>query len=122
MGPVITSATTATATVGTAFSYQITATNSPTGYLATGLPAGLSLNTTTGLISGSPTTAGTAAVTITAINAVGSINATLTITISNPASSSSGSGGGAPSGWFFAAIILLGLTRRFVMKSSGRQG
>ena len=34
--PVITSATSATGTVGTAFSYQITATNSPTSYGATG--------------------------------------------------------------------------------------
>ncbi|NBP25488.1 MAG: hypothetical protein EBU81_13255, partial [Proteobacteria bacterium] len=35
--PVITSATTGSATVGTAFSYQITATNSPTSYAGTGL-------------------------------------------------------------------------------------
>ena len=41
--PVITSATTASGTVGTAFSYQITATNTPTSYGATGLPAGLSV-------------------------------------------------------------------------------
>ena len=39
--PVITSATTASGTVGSAFSYQITATNTPTSYGATGLPAGL---------------------------------------------------------------------------------
>ena len=44
----ITSATTASGTVGTAFAYQITATNSPTSYGATGLPAGLSVNTSTG--------------------------------------------------------------------------
>ena len=37
----ITSATTASGTVGSAFSYQITATNTPTSYGATGLPAGL---------------------------------------------------------------------------------
>ena len=39
--PVISSATTAAATVGTAFSYQITASNTPTSYAATGLPGGL---------------------------------------------------------------------------------
>ena len=39
--PVITSATTASGTVGSAFSYQIAATNAPTSYGATGLPAGL---------------------------------------------------------------------------------
>ena len=79
--PVITSATTASGTVGTAFSYQITATNSPTGYGATGLPAGLSVNTTTGAITGTPTTAGTTTVALSATNAGGTGNATLTLTI-----------------------------------------
>ena len=46
--PAITSSGTASATAGDAFSYQITATNSPTSYGATGLPAGLSVNTATG--------------------------------------------------------------------------
>src|SRR5258708_22631262 len=53
--PVITSGTTASGTVGSAFSYQITATNTPTSYGATGLAAGLAVNTSTGLISGTPT-------------------------------------------------------------------
>ena len=82
--PVITSATTASGTVGTAFSYQITATNSPTSYGATGLPAGLSTSSTTGLISGTPTTAATSTVTLSASNSGGTGNATLTLTI-NPA-------------------------------------
>jgi hypothetical protein len=79
--PVVTSATTATGQVGVAFSYQITATNNPTNYNATGLPAGLSVNTSTGLISGIPTTAGTYSVTISATNAGGTGSATLTLTI-----------------------------------------
>ncbi|MGH9572310.1 MAG: beta strand repeat-containing protein, partial [Candidatus Acidiferrales bacterium] len=79
--PTITSVKTATATVGSTFSYQITATNSPTSYGATGLPAGLSLNTSTGLISGTPTTAGTSTVTLSATNGAGTGNATLTLTI-----------------------------------------
>jgi len=83
--PVITSATTASGTVGTAFSYQITATNTPTSYGATGLPAGLSLSGTTGLISGTPTTAGTSTVTLSATNASGTGNATLTLTITTMA-------------------------------------
>src|SRR5207248_2177705 len=82
--PIITSATTSTGQVGVAFSYQITATNNPTSYNATGLPAGLTVNTTTGLISGTPTTAGTYTVTISATNSGGTGSATLTLTI-NPA-------------------------------------
>src|SRR5207253_6576888 len=82
--PVITSPATATGQVGVAFSYQITATNNPTSFNATGLPAGLSVNTSTGLISGTPTTAGTYSVTISATNAGGTGSATLVIT-TNPA-------------------------------------
>ena len=83
--PAITSATSANGTVGTAFSYQITASNSPTSFSATGLPAGLSVSTTTGLISGTPTAAGTSTVTLGATNAGGTGNATLTLTIAGPA-------------------------------------
>jgi hypothetical protein len=87
--PVITSATSASGTVGTAFSYQITATNTPTSYGATGLPAGLSVSSTTGLISGTPTTAATSTVTISATNSGGTGTATLTLTIKALASISS---------------------------------
>jgi hypothetical protein len=48
--PVVTSATTALGGVGSAFSYQITAFGSPTSFGASGLPAGLSVNTSTGLL------------------------------------------------------------------------
>ncbi|HTX34306.1 MAG TPA: putative Ig domain-containing protein, partial [Bryobacteraceae bacterium] len=82
--PVITSPVTASATVGTAFSYQIAASNSPTSFAATGLPAGLTVSTSTGLISGTPTTAGTSSVTLSATNAGGTGNATLTLTIQPP--------------------------------------
>jgi len=80
--PVISSAATATGTVGTAFTYTITASNSPTSFSAPGLPAGLTVNTTTGVISGTPTTAGTSTVTLSATNTGGTGNKTLTITIS----------------------------------------
>jgi Protein of unknown function (DUF4038)/Putative collagen-binding domain of a collagenase/Putative Ig domain len=81
--PAITSAATASGTAGSAFLYQITATNTPTSYEATGLPAGLSVNTGTGLISGTPTTTGTSTVTLSAINSSGTGKATLTLTV-NP--------------------------------------
>src|SRR3989441_406002 len=79
--PVITSAGTATGQVGVAFSYPITATNSPTSFGATGLPAGLALNATTGLLSGTPTTAGASTVTLSATNAGGTGTQTLAVTI-----------------------------------------
>ena len=79
--PVISSATSASGTVGTPFSYQIAATNSPTSYSATGLPACLSVNTANGLISGTPTSAATSTVTLAATNAAGTGNSTLSLTI-----------------------------------------
>jgi len=78
--PVITSALTSTGTIGTAFSYQITATNSPTSFNAAGLPAGLSVSTG-GLISGTPSTIGTSSVTISATNAGGTGSAGLTLSV-----------------------------------------
>jgi len=81
--PIITSATTAAGTVGTTFvTYSIVATGSPTSYAATGLPAGLTLNTLTGAITGTPTASGVSTVTLTATNGTGTSSpVTLTITI-----------------------------------------
>ena len=80
--PVVTSATTATATVGTTFSYQITAANSPTSYDAAGQPAWLSLNATTGLLSGTPPQGASAVnISIRAINGAGTGYAVLKITV-----------------------------------------
>ncbi len=83
--PVITSLTTATGIVGTAFSYQITASGSPTSFGATGLPAGLTVNTSTGLISGTPTANGPSTITLSATNSGGTGTASLTLTVTNPA-------------------------------------
>ena len=79
--PVITSPSTAGGIMGQAFSYQITASNAPTSYGATNLPAWASINTTNGLISGPNPTAGTNVVTISASNSVGVGSTNLTITI-----------------------------------------
>ena len=63
--------------VGTAVSLQIHASDSASGqtlsYSATGLPAGLSINSTTGLISGTPTSAGTSVPSIgeSTVNVIG---------------------------------------------------
>src|SRR5258707_9154537 len=99
--PVITSGTTASGTVGSAFSYQITATNTPTSYGATGLAAGLAVNTSTGLISGTPTAAGTATVNLRAKNTGDPQTPTQTLTITpveqiiTSGTTASGTGGSA---------------------------
>ncbi len=82
--PVITSALTATATNGAAFGYQIVATNNPASYSASGLPSGLAVNSSTGLISGTTTATGTSNVTISAVNTGGTGSATLALTVLPP--------------------------------------
>jgi hypothetical protein len=83
-----------TGTVGTAASLQVHASDSASGqtltYSATGLPAGLSINSSTGLISGTPTSAATSNVTVKATDTTGaSGSAAFSWTIN-----SSGGGGG----------------------------
>ena len=86
IAPVITSPLTAVGTVGTPFvTYLIAATGLPTSYGATGLPVGLAVNSLTGAINGTPTTAGTSVVMLSATNSTGTGNATLTITVASAA-------------------------------------
>ena len=65
---------------GTAASVQIHASDSAAGqtlsYSAAGLPAGLSINSSTGLISGTPTAGGTSTVTVTVRDATGASGST----------------------------------------------
>jgi len=81
-----------TGTVGTAYTYTFAATGAPapTFAVATGtLPAGLTLNATSGVLSGTPTTAGPSTFTVSAHNttAPDAVSASITITVA------AGSGG-----------------------------
>ncbi len=88
-----------TSTAGTAVSRQITATDSAPGqtltFTATGLPAGLSISSS-GLITGTPTTAGTSSVTVTATDTTG---ATGSASFSWTVNASGGSGAPPASFW-----------------------
>ena len=81
--PVITSTGTATAVLNDPFAYQITAANDPTSYGAIGLPAGLGVNTSTGLITGAAAPTGTVNVTLSATNAGGTGTKTLLIAVNS---------------------------------------
>jgi hypothetical protein len=59
------------AMVAAPFSWQLRATNAPTGFVISTLPAGLTTNTVTGLVTGIPTVSGTFTVNVSAKNAVG---------------------------------------------------
>ncbi|HEX8971707.1 Ig domain-containing protein [Oryzihumus sp.] len=90
-----------TGTVGTATSLQITATDSASGqtltYSASGLPAGLSINSSTGLISGTPTTAATYSTVVTATDTTGAKGtASFSWTISSTSGGCSGQKLGNP--------------------------
>ncbi len=91
----VTSPGTQASLTGKAVSLQIQASDSASGqaltYTATGLPPGLSVNPSAGLISGTPSAAGTFAVTVTAQDTTGaSGSATVewtvhnTVTVTNP--------------------------------------
>lgn len=82
--PVITSALTATAAQGVSFTYAITALNDAASYGAANLPAGLSINITTGVITGMPAENGSFTVILSASNASGAATASLALTVTAP--------------------------------------
>ena len=112
--PMITSAPYAKGEVGTPFSYQIAASNQPTGFSVVGaLPAGLSLDSVSGLISGSPTAAGVAELKLVASNASGQGNAmvffiSIRPSIEMPTITSSGTAFGKVGAPFVYRIIATG--------------
>lgn len=79
--PSVTSILSASGNVGVAFFYQITASNNPTAYTASGKPSWLQVDARTGILSGSPTATGTFTVAIAASNASGTGSADLTISV-----------------------------------------
>lgn len=80
--PVISSASAASVVLGNSFAFGVAATNSPVSFNITGLPAGLTANTTTGAITGLPAAAGVYAITLSATNANGTgPESTLTLTV-----------------------------------------
>jgi hypothetical protein len=82
--PVITSATVVGSPVNTSFYYQILATGA-TSYDVSGLPAGLSFDSATGVISGTPTQQGNYQVIVTARNANGPTTMNLLLIVGAPA-------------------------------------
>lgn len=83
--PVITGATSAEAIIGNAFNYTIEASNNPVTFNATGLPAGLDINSSTGKITGTPATQGRYLISLSAGNATGTGKATLILDVINNA-------------------------------------
>ncbi len=74
VGPPVVSNATQIGNFGNPFSYQVIATNNATSYAVvsgSSLPAGLNLNNTTGLITGSPSVLGSITTLITATNSAG---------------------------------------------------
>ncbi|ALV37799.1 M4 family metallopeptidase [Streptomyces sp. CdTB01] len=86
-GVTVTNPGSQSSTVGTAVSLQISASSTNSGslsYAASGLPTGLSINSSTGVISGTPTTAGTYSTTVTVTDSTGATGtASFTWTVSS---------------------------------------
>ncbi|MFE2135556.1 M4 family metallopeptidase, partial [Streptomyces sp. NPDC059466] len=85
-GVTVTNPGSQSSTVGTAVSLQVSASSTNSGslsYAASGLPTGLSINSSTGAITGTPTTAGTYSTTVTVTDSTGATGtASFTWTVS----------------------------------------
>jgi len=81
--PLITSPLTAAGKQGTAFSYTITGQHTPMAFMAGGLPVGLAVNPTNGVIQGTPLQNGVFNVTLVTVNQCASAQTNLVLTIAS---------------------------------------
>jgi hypothetical protein len=83
--PLITSPLTASGKEGVSFAYTITGLNYPSAFMAEGLPDGLSVNSTNGVIEGIPLDSGSFIVTLDAANLCSSVTTNLVLDIDSAA-------------------------------------
>ncbi|MCG3112741.1 MAG: IPT/TIG domain-containing protein [Candidatus Manganitrophus sp. SB1] len=84
--PTITSTPVTTGNVGQAYSYQATATGTtPITWSLVSPPSGMTIGSTTGLVTWTPGNAGSFPVTVRATNSLGSVDQSYTIVVSTPA-------------------------------------
>jgi hypothetical protein len=127
--PIFVNGTQASWSAGSFSAFAITTRGVPAGAtisLSGSLPAGLSFFSGSGraVISGTPTTAGSTTVTLTATNLVGSTTQDLTISIGGGSSGGGGGGGGpTPVGPAFttaaSARFVIGTTSLFTINAGG---
>lgn len=114
--PSVTSATTATATTNTPFTYNITTNPAATSYTNSGGNAPVAINPSTGIVTGTFTSAGTFTFSFTANNASGSSPVT-TVTVTVTAGGSSGGATGTVTNDALLPANLVGKTLTFSITS-----
>lgn len=115
--PIITSGQTFTGNVGNAFSASVSLSGSQpaTAWAATGIPSGLSINTSTGAITGTPTTKGSFTASVTATGSGGTspaVSVSFTIAEGAPIITSGQTGSGKVGEAFSKTFSLTDSTNR----------